>query len=33
VYFINEEGDADSVAWWIDNPGEWKNILEKCIKN
>jgi hypothetical protein len=33
VYFINEEGDADSVAWWTDNPGEWKNILEKCIKN
>ena len=33
VYFINEEGDADSVAWRIDNPGEWKNILEKCIKN
>jgi hypothetical protein len=33
VYFINEEGDADSVAWWVANPTEWKNILEQSIKN
>ena len=32
VYFTNEEGDADSVAWWLANPTEWKNILENCIK-
>ena len=31
VYFTNEEGDADSVAWWLANPREWKNVLEKCI--
>ena len=33
VYFTNEEGDADSVAWWVANPAEWKNVLEQCIKN
>ena len=33
VYFTNEEGDADSVAWWVANPIEWKNVLEQCIKN
>jgi hypothetical protein len=33
VYFTNDEGDADSVAWWVANPTEWKNLLEKCIKN
>ena len=33
VFFTNEEGDSDSVAWWVANPTEWKNILEQCIKN
>jgi hypothetical protein len=33
VYFTNEEGDADSVAWWVANPTEWKNVLEQCRKN
>lgn len=33
VYFTNEAGDADSVAWWLANPTEWKNVLEKCIKS
>jgi hypothetical protein len=33
VYFTNDEGDADSVAWWVANPTEWKNMLEKSIKN
>jgi hypothetical protein len=33
VYFTNEKGDADSVAWWVVNPTEWKNVLEQCIKN
>jgi hypothetical protein len=33
VYFTNEEGYMDSVAWWVINPTEWKELLEKCIKN
>jgi hypothetical protein len=33
VFFKNEEGDLDSVAWWVANPTEWKKILEQCIKN
>ncbi len=33
VYFTNEEGNVDSVAWWVVNPTEWKDLLEKCIKN
>lgn len=33
VYFTNEEGNADSVAWWVTNPTEWKNVLTQCIKN
>jgi hypothetical protein len=33
VNFTNEEGDADSVAWWVSNPIEWKNTLAQCIKN
>jgi hypothetical protein len=33
VYFTNEEGAADSVAWWLANPAEWKNVLEQCLKS
>lgn len=33
VYFTNEKGEADSVAWWVVNPKEWKNLLEQGIKN
>ena len=33
VYFTNEKGEAESVAWWIVNPSEWKNLLEQCVKN
>ncbi len=33
VYFTNEKGNVDSVAWWVVNPTEWKDLLEKCIKN
>lgn len=34
VYFTNEEGYADSVAWWLTNPTEWKDLLKaKCSKN
>lgn len=33
VYFTNEDGETDSVAWWLPNPTEWKNVLEKSIKN
>ena len=33
VYFTNEKGEADSVAWWVANPSEWKNLLEQCVKN
>jgi hypothetical protein len=31
VSFTNDAGDADSVAWWLANPTEWKNVLEQCI--
>ena len=31
VYFTNEEGDMDSVAWWLANPTEWKKVMETCI--
>jgi hypothetical protein len=33
VYYINEEGNEDSVAWWVANPTEWKYVLEQSIKN
>ena len=33
VHFTTEKGDADSVAYWVANPTEWKNVLEQCIKN
>ena len=33
VYFRNEEGTADSAAWWVANPTKWKNELEQSIKN
>ena len=33
VFFTNEEGDADSLAWWVANPTEWKNVLEQRLKN
>jgi hypothetical protein len=33
IYFTNEEGTADSAAWWVANPTEWKNGLEQRIKN
>jgi hypothetical protein len=29
VYFVNEEGVQDSVAWWVANPEDWKTLLEK----
>ena len=29
VYFINDEGAQDSVAWWIASPEDWKILLEK----
>jgi hypothetical protein len=32
VYFTNDAGDADSVAWWLANPTEWKNVLEKYAR-
>lgn len=33
VYFTNEAGDVDSVAWWLVNPTEWKNLVEQCINS
>jgi hypothetical protein len=33
VYFTNEEGHMDSMALWVVNPAEWKDLLEKSIKN
>ncbi len=34
VYFVNDEGNKDSIAWWIANPEDWKISLEKCrLKN
>ena len=33
VYFTNEEGDMDNMALWVVNPEEWKDLLEKSIKN
>ena len=30
VYFTNEEGYMDSVAWWLANPGGWKSVLDNC---
>ena len=29
VYFVNDEGNKDSIAWWIANPDGWKILLEK----
>ena len=33
VFFTDEAGNSDSVAWWVANPTEWKNILEQYLKN
>ncbi len=33
VYFTNEEGHMDRMALWVVNSAEWKDLLEKSIKN
>lgn len=29
VYFKNKKGAQDSVAWWIENPEDWKLLLNQ----
>ena len=33
VYFINDEGAQDSIAWRIASPEDWKILLEKRRHN
>lgn len=32
VHFTNEEGNRDSAAWWVANVTEWRNLLEKGLR-
>ncbi|TFF87706.1 MAG: hypothetical protein EU548_09910 [Promethearchaeota archaeon] len=31
VNYFNDEGEEDSIAWWVNDVQEWVNVLERKI--